>query len=138
MLDKFWKWKNNKNLPKSILDFPFLDIFKMSIFYFSQKSFWKKFRDYEFSRHQKIPWGWLFGCKNLYDFICLTIKFHNFHRTSVPKEVYPEFGTVLWKSAINEYSIILILWSWHQSVIIYFLPVKLCFWPSLINLGQKL
>ena len=34
------------------------------------------------TRHQNILWGHLFGCENLLNFTCITMKFHNYHHTT--------------------------------------------------------
>ena len=36
-----------------------------------------------FARYQKILWECSFGCKNLLNFTCHTMKFHNCHQTNV-------------------------------------------------------
>ena len=36
------------------------------------------------TRYQRILWGISYGCKNLLNFTCLTMKFHNCHHTKAP------------------------------------------------------
>ena len=36
-----------------------------------------------FTRYQKILWGCSFGCKNLLNFTCLIMKFHNCHHANL-------------------------------------------------------
>ena len=40
--------------------------------------------------YQKALWGGFFGCKNVLNFTCLTIKFHDCHHTNAYLGLFPQ------------------------------------------------
>ena len=45
------------------------------------------------TKYQKILWGYSFGCKNMLNFFCLTMKFHNCYHNNV-YQVYRSLGNL--------------------------------------------
>ena len=84
-----------------------------------------------FTRYKKILRGYSFGCKNLLNFTCLTIEFHNSHHASV--YAIP-FKTVhkLARKYTNRIKMELVV---SFECLSRFCPIKLCInFPSLLQL----